>query len=142
MNPDGHFFNGGGRCARNFRTYDMAAAGQLCLGTPDEYDYPDLQHDHIFYGCSTKVRSNLKGQGYGDLLYKALVLAAIKHAKDNKIKDWVFGPHRIAGGSTSTSAMRVYRSLARKGYLKRAPSRGKDLYVPGKIPKNFKPIFY
>ncbi len=134
--PDSYFFS----TNKNFNRWDVVAAGELHY---DEwYEYDDDSDDtisDIYYPCSTKVRPNARKQGYGVLLYRALILAAVRHAELTK-SECLFGPHKAVGGATSKAAMRVYKSLVRKRYLKKTDK--KNIYLPGKITKGFKPIFY
>lgn len=131
--PDGALYPTTRSSSDRFRRWDMVAAG--CL----QHDPWSDPSKHIYYPCSTRVRTQLKNKGYGALLYKALIMATIKHAK-RKRKPCVFSSHAAVGGMTSHAAMRVYPSLARKGYL--IPAEESGFYTLGKIPKNFKPIFY
>ncbi|KKN43543.1 hypothetical protein LCGC14_0701900 [marine sediment metagenome] len=134
--PDRDFFSY--QRETNCQKWDVVAAGSLML----EEGCSRLAHisEQIYYPCATIVRARHKNKGYGDLLYKALIMAAIRHAKKLGTTNWTFGTHRSVGGSTSTSAMRVYKSLVRKRYLK--PTAKQDHYLPGKTPKNFTPVFY
>lgn len=135
--PDSDFYPATRSSTDRFRRWDMIATGTL------QCDGGSLFN--TYYPCSTKVRTRFRNKGYGTLLYKALIMAAIKHARTTKgVEPWVFGPHVSVGGRTSKSAMRVYPSLERKGYLIPASYFGADsgFYTPGKLPKNFKPIFY
>ena len=126
--PDCDFFPRTNRSSDRFKKWDIVGAGVL------------FRDNTLYYPCSTRVRACHRNKGYGALLYKALILAAIKCAKEDKLKNWTFGPHFLASGETSQSAMRVYTSLTRKGYLKTTDRP--HHYLPGKTPKNFKPIFY
>lgn len=71
-----------------------------------------------YYGTSSKVQNDYCGQGHGDFLYKAMLLAASELANKTKKRKVYFSPHAAVGVSTSASAWRCYKSLARKGYLK------------------------
>lgn len=141
-NPDSNLF-----CRpSNFKKWDIVAAGELLLESdcslwasgPIWEDPSD--RGPVYYPCSTRVAHAFKRQGYGDLLYKTMLFAAMAHAKKMKFKKWYFGPHVAAGGSTSPSALHVYKSLLRKGYLKK--TKWDNVYTVNKLPKNFKPIFY
>lgn len=70
-----------------------------------------------YYGFGSKVPNRLKGNGYGILLYKAMLLVAVKLGKTKKGKI-LFSPHEGCNGVTSEEAWRCYISLYRKGYLK------------------------
>ncbi|KKN05614.1 hypothetical protein LCGC14_1085550 [marine sediment metagenome] len=97
-----------------------------------------------FYGTDTKVQHAYRGQGHGDLLYKAMILVADKLAKKAGLNTTYFSPHAACGCSTSDSAWRCYKALVRKGYLK---TKDKDRshrdrrYEVVKLPKRIKPIF-
>ena len=140
--PDNNFFCN----PRNFKKWNIAAAGELLLEDRCGFFKPGAPWDEnaygpMYYPCSTKVAHAFKRQGYGDLLYKTMLLAAKAHAKKMKFKKWYFGPHMATScGSTSPAAMRVYKSLLRKGYLKK--TEWNNIYTVNKLPKNFKLIFY
>ncbi|MHA2069793.1 MAG: hypothetical protein ACXABY_35970 [Candidatus Thorarchaeota archaeon] len=96
---------------------------------------------NTYYGTYTKVQDSFLGQGHGDYLYKALILAAKELAKQDERDKVLFSPHAAVGSSTSDSAWRCYAALARKGYLK--PTSGTiektSVYEVVKTPKCIKP---
>ncbi len=100
-----------------------------------------------YYGSATWVRTCYRRQGYGILLYKAMMLAASELAKMNKKRGKVsFSPHEAAGCSTSKSAWRAYRSLYKKKFLrlkkkKKGKATKRDKFVINKLPKNFKAYY-
>lgn len=113
--------------------WDLLAVGQVYWNSKYK----------TYYGTASRVQTSYRGQGHGDYLYKAMLMAAVKLAKKDKKKKVYFSPHGAVGDSTSTSAWRCYKSLARKGYLKPISSKSivpSTIYEVAKIPKCIKPI--
>lgn len=101
--------------------------------------------NNVYYCSNTGVIWKYRGQGHGDYLYRALLLAARRHARSQGIKNWEFCCHAGVGSSTSASAWRCYKSLYRKRYLKKcSPHEELDRdcsFKVSKFPKNIPATF-
>lgn len=131
LNPEVDFFPAGKNytSSKNFKTWDIIGAGALYRCT--------INNIICYYPSSVKVRHCHRRQGYGLLLYKALLTAAVSHAQRNNTLDWLFCSDYAAGGMSSYSALRLYPSLVRKKYLKqflKGQDADSNFYLLNKLP--------